>query len=198
MAEPCDTGRRGRDSQAAEVEALTLRIAELLVAWNSHGDLGSRIFVRVLSAQRESTSNGSRLGVVAGAAVAAYMLLLLAAPGDAFAGVGSISGHMTQAGAEIPALPGGLVCALRSEKEERVQGENCELSHLPDGAFRSRVSPPATTKSSSGLAMAVSTGSGSTTTTPASGLRRHGSKSPTARSPASTASWRKVATSAAA
>lgn len=90
---------------------------------------------RVLSAQRESTWSGSWLRVVAGVATPVCMLLLLAAPGDAFAGVGSISGHMTKGGAEIPGIAEGLVCALKSEKEERVQGENCELGSLPDGAY---------------------------------------------------------------
>jgi hypothetical protein len=36
---------------------------------------------------------------------------------------------------EIPAIPEGWVCALKSEGEERVQGQNCAEDKLPDGDY---------------------------------------------------------------
>jgi len=59
------------------------------------------------------------------------VLVLLAVPGVAFAGVGSISGRVTHSGVDPGAgVIEGLVCALKSEEEEQVQGENCELTNV--------------------------------------------------------------------
>jgi hypothetical protein len=97
-----------------------------------------------LSTQRGSRRRELRLGAVL---VAACISALLAIPSVAFADTGSISGRVTNGGfgGEISPLPEVFVCALQSEEEERVGGQNCEetnsngeytIPNLPLGDYK--------------------------------------------------------------
>ncbi len=82
----------------------------------------------VLSTQWGSRQRELRLGAVL---IAACISALLAIPSVAFAHTGSISGRVTNGGfgGELNPLPQVFVCALQSEEEEEVQGQNCELTN---------------------------------------------------------------------
>jgi hypothetical protein len=80
----------------------------------------------------------------------ACTLAFLAMPSVAFGGTGSISGRVTHGGGEPGGIPEVMVCALQSEEEEEVQGENCELTNsngeytIPDlssGAYKVEFAP---------------------------------------------------------
>ncbi|HEY5710089.1 MAG TPA: hypothetical protein VIS51_11935 [Solirubrobacterales bacterium] len=97
-----------------------------------------------MSTQRGSRRRKLRLGAVL---VAICMSALLAIPSVAFADTGSISGRVTNGGfgGEIGPLPEVFVCALQSEEEERVRGQNCEgtdsngeytIPNLPFGDYK--------------------------------------------------------------
>ncbi|HEY5815156.1 MAG TPA: carboxypeptidase-like regulatory domain-containing protein [Solirubrobacterales bacterium] len=81
-----------------------------------------------MSTQRGPRQRKLRLGAVL---VAVCISALLAIPSVAFADTGSISGRVTNGGfgRELNPLPEVFVCALQSEEEEEVQGQNCELTN---------------------------------------------------------------------
>jgi hypothetical protein len=80
-----------------------------------------------LSTRRGSRRRKLRLGAVL---VTVCIPALLAIPSVALADTGSISGRVTNGGfgGELNPLPEVFVCALQSEEEEEVQGQNCELT----------------------------------------------------------------------
>jgi hypothetical protein len=107
-----------------------------------------------LSTQRGSRRRKLRLGAIL---VAACISALLAIPSVALADTGSISGRVTNGsfGGELNPLPEVFVCALQSEEEEEVQGQNCELtnsngeytiSNLPFGDYKIEFWPRAYTQ----------------------------------------------------
>jgi hypothetical protein len=115
-------------------------------AQTPRGSRPSRIapILSLLSAQRGSRRRKLRLGAVL---VAVCMSVILAIPGVALADAGSISGRVTNGGfgGELNPLPEVFVCALQSEEEERVRGQNCEgtdsngeytISNLPFGDYK--------------------------------------------------------------
>jgi hypothetical protein len=113
------------------------------------------LFFSALSTQRRPRRRKLRLGVVL---VAVCMPALLAIPSVALADAGSISGRVTNGhfgGGELNPLPEVFVCALQSEEEEEVQGQNCELtnsngeytiSNLPFGDYKIEFWPRAYTQ----------------------------------------------------
>jgi hypothetical protein len=107
-----------------------------------------------LSTHRGSRRRELRLGAVL---VATCIPALLAIPSVAFADTGSISGRVTNGsfGGELNPLPEVFVCALQSEEEEEVQGQNCELTNsngeytipnLPFGDYKIEFWPRAYTQ----------------------------------------------------